>query len=94
MKLKPQKKESVKNIQEGLSNEWYVSPLPRKELKPFTRRSDWPAIKHFGGYFLLLISTGILAYNFLGTWYLFWPAYLVFSLIFAFLAFKILKVKL
>ena len=65
MKLKPQKKESVKNIEEGLSNEWYISPLPRKELKPFTRRSDWPAIKHFGGYFLLLISTGILAYNFL-----------------------------
>ena len=84
MKLKTQKKESVKNIEEGLSNAWYISPLPRKELKPFTRRSDWPGIKHFGGYFLLLISTGTLAYSFLGTWYLFWPAYLVFSLIFAF----------
>ena len=84
MELKPHKKEPPKNIEEGLSNEWYLSPLPRNELKPFARRSDWPGIKHFGGYFLLLIATGTLAYNLLGTWYLFWPAYLIFSLIFAF----------
>lgn len=84
MELAPHKDGPPKSIEEGLQNEWYVAPLPRKETKNFARRSDWPAIRHFGGYFLLTIGTGTLAYSLLDTWYLFVPAYLVFSLIFAF----------
>ena len=84
MELAPHRIGAPTSIEEGLQNEWYIAPVPRKEIKQFIKRTDWPGIKHFGGYFLLVIATGTLAYNLMDIWYLFIPAYLVYSLIFAF----------
>jgi len=84
MELKPHRETAPQNIEEGLSNEWYAAPIPRKELKQFARRRDLPGILHFGGYFAVLTATGVCAYLLYGTWYLFWPVFLVYSMIFAF----------
>jgi fatty acid desaturase len=67
-----------------LANEWYVAPIPRKELKAFARRSDLPGILHFGGYFAALAGLGVAAYVLVGRWWLFVPVYLAYSMVFAF----------
>ena len=74
MELAPHRIGPPTSIEEGLQNEWYIAPVPRKEIKQFIKRSDWPGIKHFGSYFLLVIATGSLAYYLMDIWYLFIPA--------------------
>lgn len=84
MKLAPHKENRPATIEEGLTNEWYAAPIPRKELKQFAKRTDLPGIIHFGSYFALLVGTGVLAWLLMGTWWLFVPVYLIYSMIFAF----------
>lgn len=86
MELKPHNASAPKTIEEGLTNEWYAAPLPRKELKAFFKRRDWPGIKHFGLYFLVLTATGLSAFFLLkaGLWWAFVPMFLIYSMIFAF----------
>ena len=84
MDLAPHRETPPTTIEEGLPNEWYAAPIARKEIKEFARRSDMPGILHFGGYFVILAATVLLASSQIGTWYIFWPLYPIYSMIFAF----------
>ena len=47
---------------------WYRPKLDKKTLKLLSKRNDSKALKHFLIYFLVLFSSGYLAYYTLGTW--------------------------
>ena len=51
-----------------VSAQWYMCPVPRKELKELMRRKDGPAIRDTLIWFAGLAVSGVLAYHFWGTW--------------------------
>ena len=40
---------------------WYTCDIPRKELKTYMERADWPAVSHIGLWLLLLVASGVAA---------------------------------
>ena len=56
-------------IEERVEGTWWSPDIPRKELKAMMKRSDGPALFHFGLWILLLIISGYLAVLAWGTWW-------------------------
>ncbi|MBN3752758.1 oxidative enzyme [Paraburkholderia sp. Tr-20389] len=64
-------------------NSWHRVDIDRKALKDFSTRSDARGILHAGGFFALVVATGVLAWFSLGTaWVI--PAFLLYGTVFAF----------
>jgi fatty acid desaturase len=64
-------------------DDWYKCRLDRKVLKEVTRRNDRAALLHFGGFITLVVTSGALAWQSLGTlWCV--PAFLLYGTIYAF----------
>ena len=64
-------------------NAWHRVDIDRKVLKELSARSDKPGLLHTGGYFALVIVTGVIAWYSLGTaWVI--PAFLLYGTVFAF----------
>tara|TARA_Y100000588_G_scaffold371979_1_gene444000 strand:+ start:198 stop:494 length:297 start_codon:yes stop_codon:yes gene_type:complete len=53
--------------------------ISRKELKPFTKRSDRPVLIYFGGLMACIFGTGFLVYLAEGSGWL-WPAMLLYGI--------------
>ena len=51
-----------------VSAQWYMSPIPRKELKELMKRKDGPALRDTALWILGFAVSGALAYHFWGTW--------------------------
>lgn len=58
--------------------------IDRKTLKPFTRRTDRAGLVHFAGHMSLLVLTGALVWQALGSWWIV-PAMLAHGVVMAFL---------
>ena len=58
-------------------DDWYKPKIDKKTLKNLSKKKDLPGLLHFFFYFLLLFTSGYLAYLTLGTWwtYLFFFIY-------------------
>ena len=62
--------EKDRAIEDGLvSAEWYQTPIDRKVLKQFIKRTDGPAIRDFVIWMALLVTTGAGGVYFWGTWW-------------------------
>ena len=55
------------NMEDTVEGTWFSCSIPRRDLKAFTRRKDWPGVLHFGGWLVLLAATGTLAWLTWGT---------------------------
>lgn len=56
-------------IEDTVDRTWFSCSIPRKELKAFTRRSDWPGILHYGSWLVLLAASGYIAWLSMETWW-------------------------
>ncbi len=70
------------SIEERVEGTWWSPDIPRKELKAMMKRSDGPALFHFGLWIVLLIVSGYLAVLSWGTWWAI-PAFFVFGTIYS-----------
>ncbi|GIK40552.1 MAG: hypothetical protein BroJett011_43850 [Chloroflexota bacterium] len=69
-------------IEEKVEGTWWSPDIPRQELKALMKRSDGPALMHFGLWILLLIVSGYLAVLSWGTWWAI-PAFFIFGTIYS-----------
>ncbi len=69
-------------IEEKVEGTWWSPDIPRQELKAMMKRSDGPALFHFGLWIVLLIVSGYLAVLSWGTWWAI-PAFLIFGAIYS-----------
>ncbi len=69
-------------IEERVEGTWWSPDIPRKELKAMMKRTDGPALVHFGLWLGLLIISGYLAVLSWGTWWAI-PAFLIFGTIYS-----------
>ena len=69
-------------IEERVEGTWWSPDIPRKELKALMKRSDGPALSHFGLWIVLLIASGYLAAWSWGTWWAI-PAFFIFGTIYS-----------
>ncbi|WP_118180064.1 fatty acid desaturase [Paraburkholderia phosphatilytica] len=64
-------------------NDWLRVDIERKQLKALSSRSDARGLMQAGGFLLLVVATGVLAWKSLGTvWAI--PAFLLYGTVFAF----------
>ncbi len=56
-------------------DDWYKPKIDKKTLKNLSKKKDLPGLLHFFFYFLLLFTSGYLAYLTLGTW---WTYFILF----------------
>lgn len=61
--------------------DWYACPIPRKQLRQLSRRSDGPALRDYTLWLGLLAASGLLAYLSWGTWWMV-PAFLAYGLLY------------
>jgi MocE subfamily Rieske [2Fe-2S] domain protein len=57
------------SIEEQVEGTWWSPNIPRQELKAMMKRSDGPALFHFGLWMVLLMVSGYLAVLSWGTWW-------------------------
>lgn len=75
--------ESATALEKGLAAaEWYVSPIPRAELKTLVKRHDWPGIRDTLIWLAALIASGAIAWKSWGTWWAV-PAFFVYGTLYA-----------
>lgn len=69
-------------IEERVEGTWWSPDIPRQELKAMMKRTDGPALVHFGLWLGLLVASGYLAVLSWGTWWAI-PAFLIFGTIYS-----------
>jgi fatty acid desaturase len=69
-------------IEDRVEREWFSCRIERSELKRLIKRSDWPALWHFGLWFALLAGAGVTAFLTLGTvWCI--PAFAAYGILYS-----------
>ena len=69
-------------IEQGLAEApWYVSPVPREQIRELLERRDWPAIRDTLIWFALVFAAGVVAYWSWGTWWAV-PAFLLYGVLY------------